>query len=367
MASRSDERATAAAGDVAGVAATSLPRRVVVVGAGGGMARVIVEALHGDDDLELVLGEPDVRRLADLVGRLPHRERVRTATLDLFAPADLRAQLTGADLVVNCAGPYYRTAGPVIAGCLAAGVDYLDLGDDIEAAQFALACSDEARAAGVRLFIGCGISPGLTNVLARELIEALDEARDVDVAWVVGDEGDAVPGRAVLEHFLHMAMGSCPSWREGGPARISAFRLAGRLPFAPPLDGFLAYEVAHPEVVTIPRHYPQLRTVRCYGTFHPQPRNGVLRGLGDTIERGQLTAAEAVAFLQAMSAGRAGSLRGWRAALAGLAWQVRRKHIGIGETGRFLLDGLLGRHAPAQGGALARVSGIRDGRPVTLL
>src|ERR1700736_994826 len=45
----------------------------------------------------------------------------------LDAPQQLARQLEGVRLVLNCAGPFVRTAEPLMDACLAAGAHYLDI------------------------------------------------------------------------------------------------------------------------------------------------------------------------------------------------------------------------------------------------
>jgi short subunit dehydrogenase-like uncharacterized protein len=56
---------------------------------------------------------------------------VRAASVD--DPASLDRALVGAAAVINCAGPFPRTAGPVIEAALRAGIPYLNVAAEIEA------------------------------------------------------------------------------------------------------------------------------------------------------------------------------------------------------------------------------------------
>ncbi len=342
-------------------------RRIVVVGAAGQMISITVRAmLDVDADIEMVLADVASDRLGLLVDELGRPANVATATVDLHDRPNLVRMLAGADLVMNGTGPCVDTAPPVIEACLAARASYLDLGDDIPGAQYALAASRRAREAGVGLYVGCGVSPGITNVLVRELVELLDAADAVEVAFLVGDEGPHPLGRAVLKHALRMAAGETLSWWEGGPVAIPSFRIRERVLFAPAVGEVTVYEVAHPEVVTIPHFYPWLRSVRVLGGMYPQATNGLLQGLGAATADGSVTVDEAVDFLQALTARRAGSATAWRAALTGVLAQWWRGENTLADLLGFLVDGVLGRHRPFVGGVVARATGMRDGQRVTL-
>ncbi|MBO0730359.1 MAG: saccharopine dehydrogenase NADP-binding domain-containing protein [Acidimicrobiaceae bacterium] len=341
--------------------------RILVLGAGGDMMSVAVQELAAHDpDLSLVCGDVDSRRLDRLMTALPPRSQAESLHLDLFDKPRLAEAVAEADLVVNGAGPFYRTAIAVIDSCLAAGVDYLDIGDDIEAAKAAIARDNDARHAGVSLLIGCGVSPGLTNLLAAELLALLDNPQVIDVAWCVGDEGEQVLGHAVLEHALHMVSGQCLTWSSGSEATTIAWDHGEVFDFGPPLGHYQAFEVAHPEVVTLPRQSPGLREVRCFGALHPPPVNGLLRGIGRAVDLHKLDPEEAITFLGDILAGKNGSLTGWRHALAGIREARRRGDTSRGDNRRFLVDALRGRHQPFVGGIACHVRGQRDNQAIQL-
>jgi saccharopine dehydrogenase-like NADP-dependent oxidoreductase len=45
----------------------------------------------------------------------------------LTAPAECESGLAGVTVLLNCAGPFSRTAAPLIAACLATNTHYLDI------------------------------------------------------------------------------------------------------------------------------------------------------------------------------------------------------------------------------------------------
>lgn len=114
---------------------------VVVYGATGHTGRFIVAELRRRG-FATVLSGRDAARLEALAA-----ERgdvvVRPATVDDASSLD-RA-LAGAAAVINCAGPFAVTGGPVVEAALRAGIPYVDVAAEIEAnaAMFA----DHAEAA----------------------------------------------------------------------------------------------------------------------------------------------------------------------------------------------------------------------------
>ncbi|MFJ3660043.1 saccharopine dehydrogenase family protein [Streptomyces sp. NPDC090119] len=337
-------------------------RRVVFIGAAGEMCRVAIERFaKADGDWELTLCDIRPELLKPLLKRLPPG-RARARRLDLYDRADLREAIDGAALVVLGAGPYIRTSEPVISACLEAKVPYLDFDDDVESTEHALTLQDKAREAGIPVYVGCGASPGMSNVLVVDAASELDTVEDIDLAWLVGDERPQV-GRAVLEHLMHIAAGDCLTWEDGGPVVHESYVETDSVPMGAGIGEILLYETAHPEPVTLPRRYPEARRIRCIGGLAPSPFNGLARGLGLAIQEGRITVDEALDFLEAILKNRVSDPKALRYALRGMVGQVRRGESGAGTLAKFLLSSALGRKEKWQGGLLARVTGTRNGRP----
>ncbi|MFE5483942.1 saccharopine dehydrogenase family protein [Streptomyces sp. NPDC056527] len=337
-------------------------RRVVFIGAAGEMCKVAIERFaRSDGDWELTLCDIRPELLQPLLKRLP-AGRAKVRRLDLYDRTDLLEVIDGAALVVLGAGPYIRTSEPVISACIELKVPYLDFDDDVESTEHALSLADKAKAAGIPLYIGCGASPGMSNVMVVDAASELDSVEDIEMFWTVGDERPNV-GRAVIHHLMHIAAGDCLTWENGGPAHHESYVETGSAPMGGGLGETLLYETAHPEPVTLPRRYPEARRIRCLGGMDPAPVNGLVKGLGQAIQSGAMTSDEAVDFMMEIVKSRPGTLTGWRHALRGMIGQVRRGESGAGELLKFLGASAIRRRYTWRGGLLARVTGTRDGRP----
>ena len=104
--------------------------------------------------------------------RHPSLAGAQFAAIDLANPASLAAAVKGADLVVHSAGPFQGGGDDlaVLRAAIDAKVPYLDVCDDAEYAQRARKLSEEAKAAGVPAITSAGIYPGVSNVMAAEMI-----------------------------------------------------------------------------------------------------------------------------------------------------------------------------------------------------
>lgn len=374
------------------------PKPVVFIGAAGEMCRVAIEQFASASDTHLVLTDINTDGIEALAKALPVG-RTTTLKLDLYDPAAVRATIKDAGLVVLGAGPYQRTAEPVMTACLEAKVPYLDFDDDVESTVMALDLHEKAKAAGVPCYIGCGASPGIANVLAIDAAQNVDSVNAIDVCWVVGDERPGM-GKAVLEHSMHIAAGPCLTWKDR-EATINESWV--ETAYAPILDGgaeALLHEVAHPEPVTLPRRFPHAKRIRCLGGLDPPPFNGISRGLGDAVRRNIIPMDVAVDFMynlynqkisvpslssayNSLSASVQGSgsditlkdlfrllgnaattIGPWRYALTGLLDCIQTGESTASEITRFLMSAVQGTTMPYRGGILCRVVGMKNGHPI---
>jgi len=102
----------------------------------------------------------------------------------VFAVEDAERGLAGATAMLNCAGPFARTAAPLAAACLRAGAHYLDLAGEVDEHLAILALGDEAKARGVMLLPGVGFGVVPTEVAAARAAQALGEApRRIVIAY----------------------------------------------------------------------------------------------------------------------------------------------------------------------------------------
>lgn len=345
--------------------------RVLVIGAAGQMlqvtVRLLAKHLTGHTLCLADWNEGALHALAKELGTA----NIETMGLDLNDSQALHAAVQGAALVIHGAGPFYRTAQLVREACLAAKVDYLDIDDDVESNQEAIALHERAKAAGVRLLVGCGASPGMTNVLALDAMSALDVVHTLEMAWCVGDEGLQEIGRAVAAHAFHLGAGDSVTIEHGQAVVRQSMARHVLFPMGGDAGNLRLYETAHPEPVQFAHSHAHVPHVVCWGGFDPAPINGVLKGVSQALKRGQLTEDKAFVFLREVAAGRHGSLTGWRYALPGVWRQWRQKEV----SGAALLSLLVaqlkkvwqGQPVPCRNGLAARATGLKDNRPLTVL
>ncbi|EEP74941.1 saccharopine dehydrogenase [Micromonospora sp. ATCC 39149] len=155
-------------------------RNVAVYGAYGHTGRFVVAELQERGYVPLLLGR-NRDRLQALARDFPGLQ-TRQASVD--DPISLDRALDGADAVINTAGPFASTAGPVVEAALRAGIPYVDVAAEIEAnvdtfAHFA----DEARAAGTVVVPAMAFFGALGDLLVTTAMGDWTTADEVHVAY----------------------------------------------------------------------------------------------------------------------------------------------------------------------------------------
>jgi len=144
--------------------------RLLLYGATGYTGRRIAPALVRAG-VEVTLAGRDeaaVRRVAEPLG-LPW------VAIDLADAEGLDAALRGATAVLHAAGPFAQTAAPMLAACLRTGVHYLDLGGEWPVFAQLMARDAEARAVGIMVMPGVGLT-----IVATDCLLALAKQRHPD-------------------------------------------------------------------------------------------------------------------------------------------------------------------------------------------
>lgn len=245
---------------------------VVVLGGAGGIGRSAVRTLAAFEDVEtIVVADRDLAAAQALIDQLAD-PRLRSAAVDAGSPASLAEVLRGAHAALNCVGPFYRFGPAVLEAAIAAGVDYVDVCDDLDATQRMLEMDSAARGSGVRALIGMGNSPGLANVLVRFCSDhLLDRVDGAEIMHVHG--GEPEEGAAVIKHRIHAMTNDVPLFIDGEFVSVrmlddSALPYVREVNF-PEVGTYPAYPYPHPETITLPRHIDGLSRATNLGVVVP--------------------------------------------------------------------------------------------------
>ena len=255
----------------------------------------------------------------------------RVVRVDVEDPASLAAALADTEVVLNAT--YMRHNVRVTDAAIAAGVHLVDLGSYYPETLEQLDRDAAAETAGCRIVPGCGVAPGLTNILARLGADRLDSVRRIGLYSFITHPMWTSPGIVVTR--FDASTGTSVVLEGGRLVERPSFSGAERFAFPEPYGEQEVHLVPHPEPVTLPRSIDVADVVFKVGYPADETRRiEVLLELGfDRDEPFELDDAEL-------------SPRRFAAAYVGSR--------GIAPTDRSANV----KHV--------RVEGVRDGRPITL-
>jgi saccharopine dehydrogenase-like NADP-dependent oxidoreductase len=234
---------------------------ILIVGGAGVVGRRIAALLAPSFDDRLVIGGRDLGR-AEAVGReLGHGARGRR--IDVEDPAAVGAALEGVGTVVTCVA---QQELHLLQAAIARGLSYTDIAPRLAFWGGAEALALEARQAGACIVLGAGLSPGISNMMARQLAEALGsvERIETNILLSLGDEY----GPDSLEHVLSAVTKPFTVLEDGRRRHAIPFSQGQPVDFPEPIGARVAYLFPWSDVV----YYPETLGARtALGRFASSP------------------------------------------------------------------------------------------------
>jgi short subunit dehydrogenase-like uncharacterized protein len=134
---------------------------LLIYGAAGFTGRLLVEEALRRGLRPIVAG-----RTADKLRALPGTPGLPAREVTLSDPRLLERALDGVSVVLNAAGPFSATAGPLVTACLRRGVHYLDITGEAPVIEALSGRDSDARAAGVMVMPSVGFDVVPSDCLA---------------------------------------------------------------------------------------------------------------------------------------------------------------------------------------------------------
>lgn len=272
--------------------------RVLALGGSGGMGRFAVRTAVEIDSIESVIVADLNAAVAESFAREvgPKAEGVG---LDVTDTEALRKAMQDVDAVMNTVGPFFKFGPLVLRMAIECGCHYLDICDDWEPTLDMLAMDAQAREAGVSAVIGLGASPGITNLMGLVAMRELDSVEELYTGWNIGgavpeEESSQSSVNAAMEHGILQMTGTVRIHRDGAGTMVRP--LDKVTVDYPGLDAKIARIFGHPEAITFPHHYPEIRT--SVNLAHGMEKERwILLGLRNLVDWKILTPRSAARFL----------------------------------------------------------------------
>ena len=232
--------------------------KICIIGAGA-QGSATAKILAEDTEIDQVLLTDIDTRLLQRVAKKIDSSKLSTERVDAGNLDDLARVLKSADVVVNATLPQYNL--PIFHSALKNGANYIDFAEDWplrEKFLEQLETSHIWKKAGLTAVKHQGITPGVTNVLARYAADCLEKVEEIRIrsTWTdVSGEKKIVPTWSP-EWSVEIALlewTADPMVYENGEYKTyPPFSGFEKHPFPEPFGSATVCWVEHEEVVTLP-------------------------------------------------------------------------------------------------------------------
>ena len=251
--------------------------KAVVFGGAGVIGSCSVEYLSKLDKFDdIVIADINERASKEIAEK---NDKISFNKIDAKDDTSLLNSLNGADIAINCIGPFYKFAPFIIKAAIKKGVNYVDVCDDYDTTEILLNnYNKSAIDADITCIIGLGASPGLTNLIAAYASKQFSSVEEIKI--FVTRSIDEKAGGAIPYHMLHCWIGEIPIYVDGKFKKARGL-IDGKeyVNFPKPFGQIPVYYFGHPETVTIPRYIKDVKNVCCKGSFIPGEFRDVLINL----------------------------------------------------------------------------------------
>jgi len=152
-------------------------KKLMIYGATGYTGRMAAERARIAGTPVVLAGRSEVP-LVKLAAELGVEYRV----FALDGAAAINRALSDISVILNCAGPFMRTADPLMRASIRNGIHYLDTAAELDSYRLAERLDDEANAAGVMLMPGGGGSVAMLGSLAGRAVARVKQPRKIRIA-----------------------------------------------------------------------------------------------------------------------------------------------------------------------------------------
>lgn len=197
-----------------------MSHQVWILGATGRTGRAIARSLN-NEKVPLVLAGREAARLQSVADELDGGSELRVGTLEQLLRQLTQSGAAKPEVVINTVGPFAATARQVARAC-PPGTHYVDLSNELSAAQDVLAL-DRSAAAGAQTFVtGAGFGVLATEAVVLSLCHGRSRPTTVrtDALAAVG-LADGVVGTALAATIVEVIAAGGREVRGGRLARAS--------------------------------------------------------------------------------------------------------------------------------------------------
>lgn len=237
--------------------------KIVVLGGYGEMGRITVIDLLETFKGKIVVAGRNEEKAKAFAGSFKSNN-IMHAKADADEPEKLTELLEGSDVVINAT--QYTTNLQVMEAALSAGVNYVDLGGLFHMTKKQLELDPGFKKKDILAVVGCGATPGITNIMAAYGSGVLDTIESIHVQFADKDYTKydmpfVVPYsmRTIFDEFSME-----PAVFSGGKLRfVKPLTGEEEIEFPSPVNIATCFYTLHSEVATFPSSFKDKGIKNC--------------------------------------------------------------------------------------------------------
>ena len=235
--------------------------KILALGGSGGMGRFAVSSLINHEKIKKIY-VADVNASSAKTFASNFDSRVEGLELDITNNESLINEMSNVDIVINTTGPFFKFGLPILKAAIETTTHYFDICDDWEPTEKMLLMNNDEKSSKITGIIGLGASPGLTNILAYLAILELDEVSKVYTGWNISgakpEEKSSQKGiNAAMVHGIEQVTGHVKVFNNGKYEMVRPLKEI--MINYPEIGERVAYIFGHPEAISFPYHYPNIK------------------------------------------------------------------------------------------------------------
>ena len=184
--------------------------------------------------------------------------------LDLADLEALKKAIFDCDLVIHCAGPFHYRDGRVLKTCIETEVNYIDVSDHRCFYHQVVPYQKAAREAGITAILHTGVFPGISNSMARQGVEQLDEAETINLSYVVAGSGGA--GLTVMHTTFLGLRQPFNAWIDSKWQEVLPYSDRAEVQFPPPYGKTNVYWFDVAETYSLAQSFPVKNVMTKFGS-----------------------------------------------------------------------------------------------------
>ena len=230
--------------------------KVAVLGGFGLMAEAALHDLAAHPRVsEVLAADVTLSRAKSVLAKIPNKRKIKAVKIDLTDAAKAARALRGSAVVLNCAWYEYNLKAMDLS--LALGAHYVDLGGLYHATLKQLARGAEFKRRGLLACLGCGSTPGITNMMVARMapsFETIDTVGIYDASHDPSLSNDSFLPPFSIRTMLAEYVQPAPILRAGRMKDVPAHSEPETLDFKLPIGRVTAGAVIHSETATLPAY-----------------------------------------------------------------------------------------------------------------